>query len=323
MINVQNVATILRALARIETPREPSPTAPVTRLLPLPTLSPEDPSSPGMRVPAEAQAERTTVRPQDSDQAPVRPRATDAAVAPRLPAAPFAAAAPSASIALSAAGTVILEALSTRGDERGPVVRPAAPLLALPPREPALLATALREAVVHSGLFYDSHLARWVAGDYPVAALAREPQAAWADAALSSTAAGQAHEDAGSLQAPASLLRAQIEAHEGHRLIVSAELWPGQAAQLEFEEAGHTRDHTGDVAEVQGDAAWTVRVQIALPSLGTVSVTVQVRDEAVHCRLDAASADAAARIGGARDDLVAALAGHAFVLARCAVSHES
>ncbi|PCE31290.1 flagellar hook-length control protein FliK, partial [Burkholderia ubonensis subsp. mesacidophila] len=39
------------------------------------------------------------------------------------------------------------------------------------------LRAALAQAVSESGLFYESHLAQWLAGQRPLAALAREPQA--------------------------------------------------------------------------------------------------------------------------------------------------
>ncbi|AOK18047.1 ribonuclease E [Burkholderia cepacia] len=41
----------------------------------------------------------------------------------------------------------------------------------------AALRTALAQAVSESGLFYESHLAQWLAGQRPLAALMREPQA--------------------------------------------------------------------------------------------------------------------------------------------------
>ncbi|HDR9731995.1 TPA: flagellar hook-length control protein FliK, partial [Burkholderia aenigmatica] len=41
----------------------------------------------------------------------------------------------------------------------------------------AALRAALAQAVSESGLFYESHLAQWLAGQRPLAALMREPQA--------------------------------------------------------------------------------------------------------------------------------------------------
>ncbi|MBR7947854.1 flagellar hook-length control protein FliK, partial [Burkholderia cenocepacia] len=53
---------------------------------------------------------------------------------------------------------------------------------ALAPPPVAALRAALAQAVSESGLFYESHLAQWLAGQRPLAALMREPQARLATA---------------------------------------------------------------------------------------------------------------------------------------------
>lgn len=45
-----------------------------------------------------------------------------------------------------------------------------------PPRDPALLAEGLKNVLSRSGVFYESHLAQWVQGEYPLTDLLREPQ---------------------------------------------------------------------------------------------------------------------------------------------------
>ena len=104
-----------------------------------------------------------------------------------------------AQVLLSAGGAALERAL--RGSSGrlpvAPTVRSATPLLdAAPPSPSAVaspdgnadriavarsvqgLAQALRSAVTQSGLFYESHLARWVDSGFPQAELDREPQAA-------------------------------------------------------------------------------------------------------------------------------------------------
>ncbi|MGM8848897.1 flagellar hook-length control protein FliK [Salinicola halophyticus] len=56
-------------------------------------------------------------------------------------------------------------------------VRPLAALLLQPADSADSLATALSQSVRESGAFYESHLQRWMAGQYPRSALMREPQA--------------------------------------------------------------------------------------------------------------------------------------------------
>ncbi|CAB3764059.1 flagellar hook-length control protein FliK [Burkholderia paludis] len=55
----------------------------------------------------------------------------------------------------------------------------------------AALSAALAQAVSESGLFYESHLAQWLAGQRPLAALMREPQARLAAAQADPDAAAQ------------------------------------------------------------------------------------------------------------------------------------
>ncbi|MEC5396291.1 flagellar hook-length control protein FliK [Uliginosibacterium sp. H1] len=63
----------------------------------------------------------------------------------------------------------------------------ATPNAQLGARLAAQLAPALRQAVSQSGLFYESHQARWVDGELPLESLLKEPQA---QARLASTSAG-------------------------------------------------------------------------------------------------------------------------------------
>ncbi|KWA37971.1 ribonuclease E [Burkholderia multivorans] len=86
------------------------------------------------------------------------------------PAALFAAAADGAAgqsghaAAASASGAATAAAASTAAE-------------AAPPSLAGALRAALAQAVGESGLFYESHLAQWFAGQRPLAALLREPQA--------------------------------------------------------------------------------------------------------------------------------------------------
>ncbi|MCG5261813.1 flagellar hook-length control protein FliK [Cupriavidus gilardii] len=60
-------------------------------------------------------------------------------------------------------------------------LRSAGPLLAVPPSRLPEGSMQVRQALMHlvqdSGLFYESHLAQWIAGERGLASLAREPQA--------------------------------------------------------------------------------------------------------------------------------------------------
>ncbi|KAA8770371.1 flagellar hook-length control protein FliK [Burkholderia pseudomallei] len=112
--------------------------------------------------------------------------------APLLPAAPTAVAV--------AAQAVSLDPLLATPDARagnpaaamapGAQAAQAAPQAALPASPAAALSLALVQAVAQSGLFYESHLAQWLAGQRTTAELAREPQARLASGAEPDAQAG-------------------------------------------------------------------------------------------------------------------------------------
>ncbi|NOK57077.1 flagellar hook-length control protein FliK, partial [Burkholderia thailandensis] len=73
----------------------------------------------------------------------------------------------------------------------GPQSAQAAAQAALAASPAAALSLALAQAVAQSGLFYESHLAQWLAGQRTTAELAREPQARLASGAQPGAQAGQ------------------------------------------------------------------------------------------------------------------------------------
>lgn len=81
---------------------------------------------------------------------------------------------------LSQTGKLIGDLLGSIGDQ-GKRASPAPlngnlPLVDDFPEQAANLAPILKEALTKSGVFYEAHQARWVAGDLPTAAIKQEPQ---------------------------------------------------------------------------------------------------------------------------------------------------
>lgn len=167
---------------------------------------------------------------------------------------------------------------------------PLGPIHADPAR-PGDFATALAAVVRDSGMFYESHLARWSQGQYPLALLQREPQAAAGPAPPLARASGtpadaapsapqHAEGPAGSVAAAATqtalpeglqpVIREQLQVLENRSLAVMIEPWPGQAARLEIaqeEQADNERDGQAGAA---GGAAWKTRLSLDLPTLGRI-----------------------------------------------------
>ncbi|GAB1414429.1 hypothetical protein MASR1M97_31650 [Candidatus Desulfobacillus denitrificans] len=225
------------------------------------------------------------------------------------------------------------------GDEAAPrpaTISRAAPLLPSPQPLAALLAPALRQAIVESGLFYEAHQALWVAGRYPAEALAREPQARRAPpqpapqpAAASQTGeaapAGKPPADAVATGAAAArgvpaaelpaelqpLVHQQLNAAATAHLVWRGEIWPGQNLHWEIEEQREEqreeeRDAQGEAGE-ETAAAWTTRLALSLPRLGALQVTLGLTPAKVSLAITA-DADGATALRQGLGELAAAFA---------------
>jgi hypothetical protein len=78
---------------------------------------------------------------------------------------------------ISDTGRLIGQLLPAEGEAPQPAaLTRGQPVLAQPPVSGGQLASALRNAVSQSGLFYEAHQAQWVAGERPLTSLRAEPQ---------------------------------------------------------------------------------------------------------------------------------------------------
>ncbi len=173
-----------------------------------------------------------------------------------------------------------------------PTVAPPGPLLDQPTANPAMLAIALRTALVRSGLFYESHLANWAVGQDSLDGLMQEPQnrlaAAEASRAAASPASALALLDAAETAAPKplnpmhALLSQQLQVLESPQFVWRGEVWPGQALEWQLRhETDPAHDHANQAAADEAGAGWESHLKLTLPRLGTVNV---------HIRLDAQQA---------------------------------
>lgn len=185
------------------------------------------------------------------------------------------------------------------------------------------VAARLRTSVETSGLFYESHLAEWVAGQRPLASLRAEPQAQW-PAAGSAPAASQAPADAtpavrpdASAAAPALAPQAaEIVAHQLEVLGTSRIVWEGtpwrdQPVHVEIADEGGGRG-AGDAPAPQD---FVSRLVAELPRLGRVEATIRIDRAGVRIALAAPAASAAA-LAAARESFAAALAAAGLPLAQ-------
>lgn len=206
--------------------------------------------------------------------------------------------------------------------------------LAHPTEFAKALATLLRD----SGMFYESHLARWSQGQYPLAFLQREPQAV---AGVVSDASRAAQTDVETLagaiarsDAPAAavagnthaalpeslqpVIREQLQLLENRSLAVMMEPWPGQTARLEIAQEDRARDDREASAGVAAEASWVTRLSLDLPSLGRVDAELALAGNRLSLVFHAdpdSSPDLACNIA----KLTQAMAGTGITLAGCKV----
>ena len=187
------------------------------------------------------------------------------------------------------------------------------------------LANKLHDALSHSGLFYESHQAQWVAGTRPTTQLLLEPQnqlqknqlpqnqstlspnaknTVIADNLISHYPTGnQQH-----LAAPTipehlqTLVQQQMSTLENHQVLWQGQVWQGQEMRWEVsEESPH--HNTQGVEEGQ----WITQIHLDLPNLGGVSARLSFNGNALNLSLDVSDPRAREKLGNASSQLMAAL----------------
>jgi hypothetical protein len=233
---------------------------------------------------------------------------------------------------LSAASR-LLSSLSQQPLERS-YVRPiqSSPLWtgaqALP--DTAQLAGKLHDALSHSGLFYESHQAQWIAGTRPTTQLLLEPQNQLTPKPLAQNplplnqvaqnASARNNEtpgnptpiaQTGSEQRPVApnipehlqtLVQQQLGALETHQVLWQGQVWQGQEMRWEVREESPRHSPQG-IEEGQ----WITQIHLELPNLGGVSARLSFNGNALNLSLDVSDAQTREKLGNASSQLVAAL----------------
>lgn len=150
----------------------------------------------------------------------------------------------------------------------------AAPLAPAPGAPPAQLAAALRASVSKSGLFYESHVAEWAAGNRSLAELASEPQ-------MQRAAAGAPPDESGTAQ----LINLQLQTQEQARVLWQGQCWPGQDMHWEVQRDAHEGEGRpgGDAPE----PGWRSSLHLRFPLLGDIGARLYMAGDQVHLQIDA------------------------------------
>lgn len=178
------------------------------------------------------------------------------------------------------------------------------PLVLKMPESGTELAPVLKQALTQSGMFYEAHQARWVAGEIPTDILKQEPQGklpptqiqhtttiatatttsepevkssppapASASSPLISGNANEAKPGSIIPQEITSLVRQQLDGLATNNFAWQGQIWPGQQMQWEIADNPERQGST----EPSGNKEWQSRLKLALPSLGALDVTLRLQ----------------------------------------------
>jgi hypothetical protein len=148
------------------------------------------------------------------------------------------------------------------------------------------LATALRDALANSGLFYESHQAQWVGGERSTAQLLIEPQNQLLSPNNTPTDSPTARvtNEAGIAKELLPLLQQQLHTLETHQLTWTGQVWPEQSMQWEIQ---GQPEHQADSADSR---QWRTEMELALPNLGDVHAKLVFSAQGLTLQLQAADA---------------------------------
>lgn len=177
------------------------------------------------------------------------------------------------------------------------------PLVENMPKTATDLVPILKQALTQSGMFYEAHQARWVAGELPTEALKQEPQGkfpapqivATINDPITAKAGGPANAEqaatmtTSNVQAStarseppstnpvprelAPLVQQQLDGLATQNFAWQGQVWPGQQMRWEIGENPEDSRSGGD-GPIQ---RWQTRLKLSLPVLGDIDVTLNLR----------------------------------------------
>lgn len=154
-------------------------------------------------------------------------------------------------------------------------------LAELPGPSRSMLPTRLFQSLSESGLFYESHLARWAKGDLSFDTLLREPQARIGrDLPIGTKVA----ELGGMPDEVARLAGRQLQLLDGAPLVWQGFAWPGQWMQWLVEER---YPESGEGGANEDDAGWATELHLHLPRMGSVHARIGLRGDRLDLHLTA------------------------------------
>ncbi len=197
----------------------------------------------------------------------------------------------------------------------------------------AQLAGKLHNALSHSGLFYESHQAQWIAGTRPTTQLLLEPQnqlpkgplpqnqmqqnqllmntnVKSAETSATPSPLPQAGSEPriappnipGHLQ---TLVQQQLGTLETHQVLWQGQVWQGQEMRWEVHEESPQRN-----AQDMEEGQWITQIHLDLPNLGGVSARLSLNGNALTLSFEVSDTQTRDKLSNASSQLIAALSEH-------------
>jgi hypothetical protein len=255
----------------------------------------------------------------------------------------------SVSTTLSRTGQLIGDLLQGV-DENGKKASPAPlnsnqPLLADPTKGSETLAPLLKEALTKSGVFYEAHQARWVAGELPKEQLLAEPQGKLSPGhipvrdSLPQTMIPPAQEGHNALEnmrpeatrtlpppvqgaLPEQLtpiVQQQLDALATQVFTWQGQAWPGQSMYWEIDNQENARSGADDEA-----TSWKTRLRLNLPLLGDVDASLRLLPgNGIEVHITTTSQDGNTLLNGRHDDLKQQFLSAGLTLMQFSTQHEA
>ncbi len=136
------------------------------------------------------------------------------------------------------------------------------------------LASALRNALVNSGLFYESHQAQWIRGERSISQLLQEPQNR-----LTRNIKATLEHQHGIPKDLLPLVQQQLNTLENNQLNWHGFAWPGQPMEWEVSE------HTSSKQQAKEEHQWQTEMSLDLPALGNVTAKLTMSQQHMQISL--------------------------------------
>jgi hypothetical protein len=219
-------------------------------------------------------------------------------------------------------------------------------LLSEPPEDASLVSRVLQQGLRESGLFYESHLARWFGGEYALEDILREPQGRRSsflqpspresgdplgdlaragmkngsmeamEAVLRKAGTSMSHEGVVDQHA-LPVVREQLSTLQSGQILFRGDLVPGQGMEWQVREREARRNAAGEQ-----ERSWETSLTLEMPKLGSVSARLKLDGNRVSVELRAANPASAECLGGGRSRLAEQFEAAGLVPAEIGISHD-